>query len=74
MSASASANPLPEGDGARTEFDTTLLRIYADLKDLLAQRDVDPGVRASLVQALANISLAVQDLGLAYEMLYDLGV
>jgi hypothetical protein len=74
MTGSPSTSPAPGGEGAKTDFDTTLLRIYADLKDLLAQRDLDPGVRASLVQALANISLAVQDLGLAYEMLYDLGV
>ena len=53
--------------------EATLLRVYADLKSLLARHDLDPGVRASLVQALANVSLAVQDLALAYEMLYDLG-
>jgi hypothetical protein len=51
-----------------------LLRIYEDLKTLLERDDLDPAIRASLVQALANVSLAVQDLGLAYEMLYDLGV
>ena len=58
---------------AISDDERTLLRIYEDLKALLARDDLDLAVRASLVQALANVSLAVQDLGLAYEMLYDLG-
>jgi hypothetical protein len=53
--------------------EATLLRVYEDIKTLLARDDLDPGVRASLVQALANVSLAVEDLGLAYQMLYDFG-
>ena len=61
-----SADPHPD-------VEATLLRIYDDLKALLARDDLDPAVRASAVQALANVSLAVQDLGLVYEMLYDLG-
>ena len=56
------------------EVDEALLRIYDELKRLLARPDLDPSVRANLVDALASVSLAVQDLGLAYEMLYDLGV
>ena len=53
--------------------DAMLLRVHDDLKALLSRDDLDPGVRASLVGALANVSLAAQDLGLVYEMLYDLG-
>jgi hypothetical protein len=59
--------------GPHPDVEATLLRIYDDLKTLLARDDLDPAVRASAVQALANVSLAVQDLGLIYEMLYDLG-
>jgi hypothetical protein len=59
---------------AISDDEQTLLRIYEDLKALLQRGDLDPAIRASLVQALANVSLAVQDLGLVYEMLYDLGV
>ncbi len=51
-----------------------ILGIYADLKALLARDDLDPSVRANLVQALADVSLVAYDLTLAYEMLYDLGV
>jgi len=56
------------------DVDGTVIRVYADLKRLLARDDLDPSVRANLVDALASISLAVQDLALDYEMLYDLGV
>jgi hypothetical protein len=54
--------------------DATLMHVYADLKDLLARDDLAPSVRANLVEALASVSLVVQDLALEYEMLYDLGV
>lgn len=56
------------------EVEATLRRIYGDLQALLARGDLDPSVRANLVHALADVSLVVHDLGLAYEMLYDLGV
>lgn len=51
-----------------------MLRVYHELKELLARDDLDPSVRANLVQALADVSLVVHDLALDYEMLYDLGV
>ena len=56
------------------ELDEVLLRIYEELKQVLARDDLDPSVRANLVDALASVSLVAQDLDLAYEMLYDLGV
>lgn len=56
------------------EVDTAILRVYEELKALLARADLDPSVRANLVDALASVSLVVHDLDLGYEMLYDLGV
>jgi hypothetical protein len=62
-------------DGRPPEsVEATLRRMYADLKDLLSRDDLAPSVRANLVDALASVSLVVQDLALDYEMLYDLGV
>lgn len=49
-------------------------RVYADLKDLLARDDLAPGVRANVQQALSAMWQARNNLGLGYEMLYDLGV
>lgn len=59
--------------GAQDPVDAAVLRIASDLKALLARDDLDPSVRANLVQALADVSLVTYDLGLEYEMLYDLG-
>ncbi len=56
------------------DLDTALLTIYDGLKALVARPDIEPSIAASLVQSLANLSLALQDRGLAYEMLYDLDV
>jgi hypothetical protein len=56
------------------DVDAAVLRVYQELKQLLARRDLDPSVRANLVDALASVSLVVHDLALDYEMLYDLGV
>jgi hypothetical protein len=64
----------PSGVHASAALDSRLLRLYQELKDLLARDDLDPSVRANLREALSSVSLAVQDLGLAYEMLYDFGV
>ena len=69
MSADSSTHPT-----APESVETTLVRVYADLKRLLARDDLAPSVRANLVDALASVSLIVQDLALDYEMLYDLGV
>ncbi len=56
------------------EVDDAVLRVYRELKALLARDDLDPATRANLVEALAAASLVVHDLALDYEMLYDLGV
>lgn len=56
------------------EADARILRVYEDVKALLARDDLAPATRANLVEALAAVSLVVQDLTLDYEMLYDLGV
>jgi hypothetical protein len=49
-------------------------RIYHDLKALLERGDLPPGVRANAEQALSAMWQAVNNLGLEYEFLYDLGV
>jgi hypothetical protein len=56
------------------QVDAAVLRAYAELKALLRVDDLEPSVRANLVDALASVSLVVHDLALDYEMLYDLGV
>jgi hypothetical protein len=56
------------------DLDEAILRVYTELKALLGRADLDPSVRANLVDALASVSLVVHDLDLGYEMLYDLGV
>jgi hypothetical protein len=65
------ASPPPGGDPV---VDDTVRRVYRDLKALLARDDLDPGARANAVAALAAVWQIVNDLGLEYEMLYDLGV
>jgi hypothetical protein len=62
------------GASPASDVDEVIIRIYQELKTLLARPDLDPSVRANLVQALADVSLVVHDLALDYEMLYDLGV
>lgn len=69
----ATGNGQPDERGT-LEVDAGILRVYEELKALLARKDLDPSVRANLVDALASVSLVVQDLDLGYEMLYDLGV
>lgn len=48
--------------------------IYRQLKSALQREDLAPGVRVNLEQALSAVSLAMNNLGLEYEPLYDLGV
>lgn len=48
--------------------------IYRQLKAALQREDLAPGVRMNLEQALSAVSLAMNNLGLEYEPLYDLGV
>jgi hypothetical protein len=49
-------------------------RVYGDLKTLLGRDDLPPGLRRNGVQALSAVWMMMGDLGLDYEMLYDLGV
>jgi hypothetical protein len=56
------------------QVDAAVLQTYRQLKGLLERDDLDPSVRANLIDALASVALVVHDLALDYEMLYDLGV
>jgi hypothetical protein len=51
-----------------------LLTVYTGLKALAARDDVAPCVSANARAALAHIATAVNDLGLDYEHLLDVGV
>ncbi len=51
-----------------------VLRVYRDLKGILAREDIPPSLRANAIQALASVWQIVNDLTLDYEMLYDYGV
>jgi hypothetical protein len=63
----------PEAGGA-PDAGAEVLEIYCALKVLLQRDDLPPGVRASAEQALSAMWQAVNNLGLEYEFLYDLGV
>jgi len=51
-----------------------LLEIYAGLRQLAARDDLAPCVTANVRSALAALYNAVNDLGLDYEHLLDVGV
>ena len=70
----AGANRATGGQARPGETEASILQVYQTLKSLLARNDLAPATRANLVEALAAVSLVVQDLALDYEMLYDLGV
>jgi hypothetical protein len=55
-------------------MDHEVQRIYTELKRLLARDDLPPGVRANAEQAVSAVWQMLNDLGLDYEYLYDLGV
>ena len=55
-----------------TTDEQTLLDVYEQLKDL-ATRELPPCADANVKEALANIAVAVTDLGLVYEHLIDFG-
>jgi hypothetical protein len=72
---------VPDGSAAdvtarvrAAEVQTSVLRVYVELKSLLGRDDLDAATRANLVEALTAVSLVVHDLAIDYEMLYDLGV
>lgn len=57
-----------------TETEKRLLHTYRELKALLREPDLAPGVRANLSQALASMWNIVNNLDLEFEQLYDLGI
>jgi hypothetical protein len=54
--------------------DDEALQVYQALKRLLERDDLPPGIRANVQQALSAMWQVVNDLGIEYEYLYDLGV
>ncbi|MCL5266153.1 MAG: hypothetical protein M1343_13350 [Chloroflexi bacterium] len=62
------------GDSTLTELEGRLLEIYDGLKEILKRDDCPPCVLFSVKQSLAALYPAVNDLGLAYEYLFDYGV
>lgn len=54
--------------------ETELLQTYRRLRELVAREDLPPCVAANLKHALAYCWNAVNDLGLEYEHLLDVGV
>jgi hypothetical protein len=62
---------MPEQDAALA---AQALQVYRDLKALLGRDDLPPAVRTNVEQALSAMWQVVNNLGLEYEYLYDLGV
>lgn len=57
-----------------TDVEKQVLKVYEDLKALAARTDVPPCVARNARKALACMWQPVNDLNLAYEHLYELGV
>jgi hypothetical protein len=57
-----------------TEAEVQLVELYDRTKLLLERDDLAPCVHRNVVQCAAALNQAVNDLGIAWEMLYDLGV
>jgi hypothetical protein len=57
-----------------TETEAQLARLYSDLKAMAAREDLPPCAERNVKKALACMWQVVNDLDLAYEQLYDLGV
>jgi hypothetical protein len=55
-----------------TTQEASLLAIYRQLKDLLAEDGLAPSTRSNLLAAIAPLGVAVTDLGLVFEHLTDL--
>lgn len=53
--------------------ETELLVLYQRTKALLQRDDLPPCVQRNLVQSAAALNQAVNDLGITWEMLYDIG-
>jgi hypothetical protein len=65
MSTDLIGNPL-------TVDETDILAVYQQLKNL-ALRDLAPGARSNVLEALSATAMVVTDLGLEYEHLTDYG-
>lgn len=57
-----------------TGTETALLDVYTRLRELAADPEAAPCVTANVKHALAAVAQAVNDLGLEFEHLLDLGV
>lgn len=57
-----------------TGSEERVLAVYQELKALLAEPELSPGVRANLRQALAACWNVVNDLDLVFEQVYEYGV
>ncbi len=57
-----------------TPVEAELLELYERAKALLGRDDLAPCARRNVVQSAAALNQAVNDLGITWEPLYDLGV
>lgn len=57
-----------------TGLEREVLAVYEALKGIVARDDLPPCVASNAREALACLWQAVNDLDLAFEQLYDLGV
>ncbi len=61
-------------DEPLTELEQRIKSVYDELKSLAARDDMPPCAAANLKQALAALWVAVNDLGIEFEQIYELGV
>lgn len=54
-----------------TETEARLLGLYQEVKRLLEQDDLAPGVRANLKATLSHLWQVVNDLNLEFEQVYE---
>jgi hypothetical protein len=59
---------------ATTETEQQLATIYAELKTMAGREDLPPCAERNVKKALACMWQVMNDLDLAYEQVYDLGV
>lgn len=59
---------------ATTETEQQLAAIYAELKAMAARDDLPPCAERNVKKALACMWQVMNDLDMAYEQLYELGV
>jgi hypothetical protein len=55
------------------DYETKALEVYRTLKELATDPQAPPCVTANARRALASVWQIVNDLGLAYEQLYEYG-